>query len=103
MAESEFGKPIDFILFQLERKADSLGKQLENHSKYIHLCSMLTKLDFDEPVPFKAKEECWQDLYAIVSWVLLGECISPSEWIALQQVKYNDMCSVYTNSKQSVE
>lgn len=85
------GKPFDYALFRLEREADKRGKRLENFSKYIHLCTVLTKLDFDEPVPFKVKEQCYHDMLALVEWVFIGDCISASVWLHNVIAEYNDM------------
>lgn len=94
-----YGKPIDFVLFMLEQKANKLGKELENHAEYIHLCSLLTKLDFDEPISFKDKEWMYKALMSIIKWVLLGECISDHTWYMQTLEQYYDMRNAETLAK----
>ena len=86
------GRPFDYALFQLERAAKERNKELESFTGYIELCSVLTKLDFDEPVPFSTKEWCYRKMIKLIEWVFIGDCISAPSWLQRTIAHFDKMC-----------
>ena len=94
---SGLGRPIDCMLWKLEKAADARNKKLENFSGYLQLCHILTESDDGEPLDWRTKEWCHKKLRSLIDWVMIGDAISTDEWIRITILEFNDMRRYYAN------